>query len=145
LLLMPDVAAAKRAAGLPIGDAARESEVVARAGERARVAGLAPEPATRLARAEIGAARAVQEATRPAPEPGATNAPTLAALRAGIDALDAALVRALVTARTAGASLPRARVALALRTDADVVGFDDAHAGAIAAALAEILRAPAAG
>ena len=95
---------------------------------------------------EIGAARAVQEATRPAPEPGATNAPTLAALRAGIDALDAARsVRALVTARTAGASLPARRVSLALRTDADVVGFDDAHAGAIAAALAEILRAPAAG
>lgn len=139
LLLMPDVAAAKRAAGLPIVDAAREAEVVARAVARATTAGLDPGAADRLARAAIAAARAVQEATRPAAEPRGPDAPTLATLRPRIDALDEALVRALVMARAARVPTRRAALASALRADADLVGFDEALASAIAAAIAELV------
>lgn len=138
LLLMPDVAAAKHAAGLPLVDPAREAEVVARAVERARAAGLAAGPAEHLVRAEIAAARAVQDAVATGAS-RAAEAPTLAALRTAIDALDAAILRDLAAARTAGLPVPRPAVAAALRTDADLLGFDEAHAGAIAAALAELL------
>ncbi len=44
LMLMPAVAASKRAAGLPIADTARETDVERRAVERAHAAGLAAEP-----------------------------------------------------------------------------------------------------
>jgi hypothetical protein len=60
-------------------------------------------------------------------------------LRAAIDALDAAILRDLVAFRATAPSVPRPAVAVALRADADLVGFDEAHAGAIAAALAETL------
>jgi len=138
LMLMPQVAAAKRAAGLPIVDAAREAAVVAGAVERARAAGLDAGAAERLARAQIGAARAVQEQDRGV---AGASAPSLAAVRSGIDALDGALLRALVTARAA--ALPatgRPALAKALRRDADLPGFDEAHAGAIAAAIADVVR-----
>jgi cyclohexadienyl dehydratase len=140
LLLMPEVGAAKRAAGLPLVDGARETQVVARAVARARGAGLDRAAAEHLARAQIAAARGIQEALRPDPQPRAEDAPTLAALRAGIDALDGALLQALVTARTARPEVQRAALSAALRADADLVGFDEIHAGAISAALAEALR-----
>lgn len=148
LLLMPLVAAAKRAAGLPIVDATREGAVVERMAERAAAAGLDADAARRLARAEIAAARAVQEATPPSPG----DPPSLAALRSGIDALDAALVRALVGARASGnpaavavavaasARLGGPALAAALREDAEVPGFDDGHANAIGGALLDLLR-----
>ncbi len=140
LLLMPEVAAAKHAAGLPIVDAPREAAVITRAVERARAAGLDAAGAEHLARAEIGAARAVQEATRSAPTPRPPDAPTLATLRPRIDALDTALLRAITVARGAAVKVERGPLAAALRADADIVGFDEAHAGAVAAALAEVLR-----
>jgi cyclohexadienyl dehydratase len=138
LLLMPLVGAAKRAAGMPLVDPAREAEVVARAAERARAAGLDTEAARALARAQIAAARAVQQAV--ATDATASNPPDLATLRTGIDALDTALVAALVTARAASAEVPgRPALAAALRADAELPGFDDTHAAAIAATLAAIL------
>lgn len=141
LMVMPEVAAAKRAAGLPIVDPAREADVIARATERGRAAGLDTKASEHLARAEIAAARAVQEASTPDPAPRPAEAPTLATLRTAIDGLDGAILRALVAARASAPAVHRAEVAAALRNDADVLGFDEAHAGAIAAAIAELLRA----
>ena len=148
LLVMPAVAAAKRAAGLPLVDPAREAAVVARAGERAAAATLDPSALRRLAEAQIAAARAVQEAVRPGGAGGTgSDVPPLATIRSAIDALDAALVRALVAARDARRAHPdgpaprRADLALALRADAELPGFDEAHAGAIAAAIAAVLSA----
>ena len=139
LLLMPAVAAAKKAAGVPIVDAAREADVVARAIARAAAAGLDAGAAERLARAQIAAARAVQTAVRPDGDAPGADAPTLAALRPRIDTLDEALVRALVTAKAARAHRRSCAIAAALRTDVDVAGFDASHANAIAAAVAELV------
>ena len=147
LLLMPLVAAAKRAAGTPIVDAAREAVVVERTAERAAAAGLDVEAARRLAQAQIAAARAVQQAAPPA----ANDPPSLAALRTAIDEVDVALVRALTDAREHGATatttaaaagLGEPALAAALRDDAELPGLDEARAGAIAAALLDLLRAP---
>ena len=69
LMVMPAVAAAKRASGLGVVDAGREAEVEARAVARATGAGLAAEPYRALVRAQIRAARAVQEATPDTPVP----------------------------------------------------------------------------
>ena len=148
LLLMPQVAAAKHAAGLPLVDPAREAEVVAHAAERATAAGLDAEAARNLARAQIAAARAVQEAAAADDARGASDeVPALATLRASIDSLDSALVRALRSARgtlatAAPADAQQPAFSVALRADADLPGFDEPHAGAIAAALVEILRTP---
>jgi cyclohexadienyl dehydratase len=152
LMVMPEVAAAKRAAGLALVDATREAAVIARAVERARAAGLDATAAEHLARAQIDAAKAVQAASPIATTPRAPDAPTLDGLRTRIDALDAAIVRALVVARDATRAEPatsssarvhRGALAVALRADADLVGFDEAHAGAIAAAIAETVGLPA--
>jgi cyclohexadienyl dehydratase len=146
LLVMPAVAAAKRAAGLPIVDEARERAVIARAVERARTGALDADAARRLAEAQIAAARAVQEAATASTAP--VEAPALATLRTAIDGLDAALLRALVAARAARptdpdvATVRRSALAAALRADAELPGFDEAHAGAVAAALAAIVAAP---
>src|SRR5262249_44260508 len=141
-------AAAKRAAGLPIVDPAREAAVVGRAGERATAATLDPSAMRRLAEAQIAAARAVQEAA-PAGGPGGTGAdvPPLPTIRPAIAALDTALARARVAARDARRARPdvpeprRADLSFTLRTDAEIAGFDEAHAGAIAAAIAAVLSA----
>lgn len=139
LLLMPAVAAAKQAAGLPIVDAAREADVVARAVARATAAGLDADAAERLARAQIAAARAVQTAVQPNGAAPSADAPTLATLRPRIDALDEALVQALVTAKAARAHRRACAIATALRTDVDLGGLDRSHASEIAAAVAEIV------
>ncbi len=143
LLVMPLVAAAKRAAGLPIVDAAREATVVEGAVARAAAAGVDPEAARRLVRAEIAAARAVQIAAPPSGPSAAADGPTLATLRIAIDALDAALLRALARAAGTTRSVDPAAVAAALRNDAELPGFDGTHADAIAAAIVAIVRAPA--
>src|SRR5262249_21743895 len=65
LMLMPAVAAAKRAGGLAVVDPAREAEVESRAVARAAAAGLAPEPYRALVRAQILAARALHDAPPP--------------------------------------------------------------------------------
>lgn len=142
LMLMPAVAAAKRAAGTPVVDPSREVEVVARAVARARAAGFDDGAAEHFARAQIDAARAVQGARRPTAA-AIVDVPTLAALRPRIDALDEATVAALVAARAAAARADRAALAAALRADADVDGFDEAHAGAIAAAIAALVASSA--
>ena len=62
LAFMPAVAAAKEAAGLPIEDPAQEDRVIARVRTRARARDLTPESVEALFRAQLAAARAVQEA-----------------------------------------------------------------------------------
>ena len=136
LMLMPHVAAAKRAAGLPIVDAAREAEVEARAVAGATAAGLAPEPFRAFVLAQIAAARAVQEANAVA-APG----PPLAALRGAIDRVDAALLAALVEALPITA--PADTLAAAIRRDAAVPGLDARTLGRLAGALRGL--APGAG
>jgi cyclohexadienyl dehydratase len=167
LSLMPLVAAAKRAAELPVVDAGRERAVIDRNAERAAAAGLDPGVMRALVLTEIAAARAVQTAVikaeggssrgsrgrgtragrrgaraEPTPQPTASPAaaeiPSLNTLRTAIDAVDGALVRALVAAR--GAQVERGALAHALRTDAELPGFDEEHARAIAAALQRMLQ-----
>jgi cyclohexadienyl dehydratase len=138
LLLMPLVAAAKRVAGRPIVDAAREAAVLERAGERATAAGLEPDAVRVLLRAEIAAARSVQRAATP----DEVHPPSLAALRSAIDAIDVATVRALAKAHepAAAAEQPsRSALAAALRADADVPGCGAAEADAIVTALLPLL------
>jgi len=62
LALMPAVAAAKETAGLPVEDPAQEDRVIARVRTRARARDLTPESVEALFRAQLAAARAVQEA-----------------------------------------------------------------------------------
>ena len=164
LSLMPFVAAAKHAAGLRLVDPAREEAVIERSAQHAAAAGLDAGVARALALTQIAAARAVQAAVqkpeassaRPArgragrrgahvePTPQATaspspaDIPSLETLRTAIDALDGALMRALAAAR--GTEVDRGALTHALRTDADLPGFDDEHARAIAAALQRMLQ-----
>ncbi len=83
LALMPAVAAAKHAAGLPIEDRAQEARVLARV--RDRVAGD-PERAVRVYGELIALAKVVQRATPPQPSDA-----SLDALRAALGRIDAAL------------------------------------------------------
>lgn len=106
LMLMPAVGFSKRAAGLPIEDAAREAKVIERA----------PEPVQALARAEIEAAKAVQLA----PPPPGTPDEMLPALRAAIDRLDATIAGALVAA--APVQDPADALLAQLQADADLPG-----------------------
>src|SRR5262249_37780368 len=62
LALMPAVAAAKETAGLPVEDPAQEDRVIARVRTRARARDLTPESVEAVFRAQLAAARAVQEA-----------------------------------------------------------------------------------
>jgi len=61
LALMPAVAAAKETAGLPVADPAQEDRVIARVRTRARARDLSPESVEALFRAQLAAARAIQE------------------------------------------------------------------------------------
>ena len=128
LMLMPAVAAAKRAVGLPIVDEAREAEVESRAAARGAAAGLAPEPFRALVRAQILAARAVQEAS------AVTAAgPTLAELRGAIDRIDGDLLAALAAALPI--TTPAGTLEAAIRRDAAVPGLDRRTLGRLATAL----------
>ena len=62
LALMPAVAVAKETAGLPVADPAQEDRVIARVRTRARARDLTPESIEALFRAQLAAARAVQDA-----------------------------------------------------------------------------------
>jgi cyclohexadienyl dehydratase len=135
LMLMPWVAGAKRVAGLPVIDPEREAEVETRAVARAGGAGLAPEPYRVLVRAQITAARAVQEATDAA-QPVAS----LAALRAAIDRVDEALLPALVDALPI--TTPADVVAAAIQRDAPVPGLADRVVRPLADALRALGRGP---
>jgi cyclohexadienyl dehydratase len=135
LMLMPAVASAKRAAGLPVLDARREAEVEASAVARAEDAGIEPEPYRALARAQIAAARAVQEHVRPAPP----TAP-LAAIRAAIDRIDAALLPALIDALPV--TTPPDVLVAAIRRDAGLAALSTAAARPIAEALRALAPVP---
>ena len=134
LMLMPAVAAAKRASGLALVDPAREAEVETRAVARAAAAGLAPEPYRALARAQIAAAKAVQDAARDAP-----SAAPLAAVRAAIDRVDDALLPALLAA--VPLTTPADELVEAIRREAGLPGLSDD----VMRPLAEALRALAPG
>lgn len=85
--LMPDVAAAKRAAGRPIEDRAQEARVLERV--RAQVP-EAPERAAAVYAVLIDAAKTVQRETLPSPA-----GPSLDALRAALGRIDEMLCREL--------------------------------------------------
>src|SRR5262249_31428663 len=77
LSLMPAVAAAKETAGLPVEDPAQEDRVIARVRTRARTRDLTPESVEALFRAQLAAARAVQESYLSEPPPDRPAVPTL--------------------------------------------------------------------
>jgi len=145
LLLMPEVAEAKRAARLPVEVPGREGDVYERARAAAVRDGLAVEPYLELVRAQVEAAKAVQRAVLAGPAPAGAGTPGAPApgrerldtvLRPAIDRLDASIRRALVESAPLGVSV--ADLAAALAEDAPVPGFDAAEADRLAAALAGI-------
>ena len=145
LLLMPEVAEAKRVAGLPVDVPAREGEIYQRARVAAERDGLAAAPYIELVRAQVEAAKVVQRAVLAAAGPTVPSDPDAAArararidgqLRPAIDRLDAAIRRALV--ESAPLRMPVDRLAAALATDAPVPGFDPRQAALLADALARI-------
>ncbi|HEY8516745.1 MAG TPA: transporter substrate-binding domain-containing protein [Candidatus Binatia bacterium] len=165
LLLMPEVAAAKRVASLPIDVPSREQQVYARARDEAARVGLAAEPYVALVREEVEVAKVVQRATlaTAAPASAATSSGTVAGdatpaaaagdagaddavarakrrleqeLRPAIDRLDRALRAALLAAAPIRAD--EAALVAALRADAPVPGFGDEEARRLARALKAI-------
>jgi cyclohexadienyl dehydratase len=138
LMLMPLVAEAKRAAGLPIDDPARERMVEARAAETAARLCLEPRAYVALVRAEVAAAKAVQRAALAAPAPGPPPR-TLETVRAAIDRVDAALGRAL-TAAVPITTSPSALETTLRRTAPRAA--DPVTLAGIAAALGALAQAP---
>jgi len=145
LLLMPEVAAAKRTAGLPVDVPGREGEVLNRARAAAERDGLAPEPYLALVRAQIEAAKVVQYAVLALPDPGPDATPEAAArarerldteIRPAIDRLDAAIRQALVASAPLQTSV--GELSAALVADAPVPGLDSAQATLLATALVGI-------
>lgn len=139
LALMPLVAAAKRARGLPLEDAAREARVLDAAVEStARAAAVAGRPAPdagavrALWRAQIEAAKAVQRAAWAAPAPTHAAPELDAALRPALSRIDARAARLLAAI---GAPLDRAAARAAARAALRTPGVTDEHARAIADAL----------
>lgn len=130
LSLMPAVAAAKRAAALPIEDRAREAIVERDAAARAAAAGLDADRYVAFVRVEIAAAKAIQRAT-PADAPAAI---ALADLRGAINRLDARIV--LELAASAPLAVPPRAFAAALADD--LPGLTRRRAQALAAALRRI-------
>jgi len=144
LLLMPEVAAAKAVAGMPVEVPAREAEVLERARGAAASAGLAVAPYVAFFRTQMEVAKVVQGAAlrgrRPAP--AAPDAPDGAAaararldghLRPAIDRLDGQ-IRAALAAQAPLPGTPEA-LAAALRADAPVPGLDAPQARRLAEAL----------
>jgi cyclohexadienyl dehydratase len=137
LMLMPSVAAAKRAAGLPIEDRAREAAVEEAAAGRAAADGLAAPEYRALIRAEIAAAKAVQSATSTGEAPS-NAAPLLTAVRTAIERIDAAILARLVC--IAPVRAPVDVLLPALRADADLPGLNDRLRRAIAEAITRVQR-----
>ncbi len=135
LTLMPLVAAAKRAAGLPVEDRAREAAVERDAAARAATVALDVASFVTFVDAEIAAAKTVQRAT---PEMAA--APfTLDELRRAIDRADARIVVQL--AALAPLAAPADALARELASD-DVPGLTSRVAGALARALRGVRTQP---
>jgi polar amino acid transport system substrate-binding protein len=127
LSLMPAVAAAKHAAGLPIEDRAREDGVARDAAARATAVGLDTGSFLALVRDEIAVAKAIQRATPPD-----TATPfTLDELRHAIDRLDSLIV--LELAALAPVAAPPEDLAADMGDD--VPGLTPASARALARAL----------
>jgi cyclohexadienyl dehydratase len=157
LMLMPAVAEAKRAAKLAIADPAREAAVESKARASAIDFGLAPAPYGALVRAEIEAAKRVQQvvlanqpvrgpspssagALTPAPSPASGDRPIAPSpppdlqreLRPAIDRIDAALRDELV--RSAPIEARISTLAAMIRAWAQVPGLDEAGARTVAEA-----------
>ncbi|HEV7732784.1 MAG TPA: transporter substrate-binding domain-containing protein [Candidatus Binatia bacterium] len=132
LMLMPMVAAAKRVAGRPIEDLAREADVERRAAVLAHEAGLQVDTYVALARAQIAAAKAVQATTPPGMAPTAT----LEQLRVAIGAIDDALPWAL--RRSGVVTTPPPALKAALARDAAVPGVDEAVVASLIRALVAV-------
>src|SRR5262249_28740228 len=89
LLLMPAVARAKRSAGLPVEDRAREAQVEARARGAAEQAGFDADSWVAFVRAQMEAAKAIQNAASRLPDDTATPPVSLQQrLRPAIDRID---------------------------------------------------------
>lgn len=127
LSLMPAVAAAKRAADLPIEDRAREDGVARDAAARAAAVGLDAASFLALVRGEIVAAKAIQRAT----PPDAATPFTLDELRHAIDGLDSRIV--LELAALAPVAVPPED--LVAEIGDDIPGLTPALARALARAL----------
>ncbi len=138
LALMPAVAAAKRAHGLPIEDRAREAAVERDAVARAAAVGLDPESFVAFLRAEIAAAKAIQGATPVAAAP--THA--LDELRQAINRLDARIAVELAALAPVRASETAIAAALA---DEEVPGISARVARALARRLRGVRASPATG
>ncbi|MBS0375796.1 MAG: transporter substrate-binding domain-containing protein [Proteobacteria bacterium] len=145
LALMPEVAASKWASGQPVVDAARESEVIAAAGDRAAAAGLDRDTVADYFAAQVAGARGLQLELHDAWRRGERlderpPAASLAGqLRPRLDAISTATVRALylaapVLAATDGASR---LVALADRELRPPL-WDDARRASLVTALARV-------
>ena len=121
LQLMPAVAAAKHAAGLPVHDPAQEERVLARVRDRAEAVGVRPEDAATFFRAQMAAAKAVERA---AAAGDAVPDATLEDLRAAIAAVSDQILAEL--RRCAPWTLDRAarrRLARTTERHLDVAGL----------------------
>lgn len=146
LLLMPEVAAAKRIAGLPIEVPAREAEVLDRARAAGEQAGLAAEPYVAFVREQMEVAKVVQRAVLALHGGDATSVDPAAVavararldgeLRPAIDRLDGQIRAALALRAPLGGSA--GALAAGLLADAPVPGFDAVQARRLADALAAI-------
>jgi chorismate mutase len=144
------VAAAKWHSGDPVDAPEREAQVLADAGRHASALGMEPAAVTAMARDQIEANKVVQRSlhARWHADPGRSpaSAPDLSRVRAELDRLTPALVRALDGAGPVLHS-PRCEADLA-RSARDVAGarrLDRTHAAALTRALASVCSRPAAG
>ncbi len=151
MALMPLVAAAKRAGGLPIEDRAREARVVDAAAGRGAAVGLDATSFVAFVGTEISVAKAIQNAVTgvTAQPPGdppttpTTSAPAIGLddLRRAIDRLDGRIVFELASAAPLDTD---ARALADAIFDDGIPGFTRAHATKLARALAAVRVAPAA-
>lgn len=147
LLLADAVAASKRASGMPVEDARREGEQLARVREQADALALPPEPTAAFFRAQMEANKLVQYRllARPAPagKPRAGAPADLDAVRRRLDAINAGLLEALPGAfAEAGGERCERRAFDAQRRAARRYRLDELHRTALARAFGDLCRAP---
>ncbi|MFM7736128.1 MAG: chorismate mutase, partial [Alphaproteobacteria bacterium] len=153
LMLMPLVAEAKRREGLPIEDPEREAKVVDAWVAAARSAGLDEASVAVFARAQVEAAKSVQQAVLSAqprsarrgasgaaeanaPDAGGDDGIGLSELRTAISRIDGEIECEIARSAPVGAS--SVEIAAAIRESAPVPGLDHADVARIAVALAAI-------
>lgn len=138
LALMPEIACAKRRAGLPVVDVAREAAVVAAVARQADAVGFEPAPIEQAMRVQIALAREAQE--RAASEPPA-NCAGLDALRERLDRWTPEFVRALHLAAGALAAPDATRTLAALAAERlRAPRWSESGRQALIAALVQIRR-----